>query len=67
MTRPLLAASLALALLSIGCNRGAPTGAADGDAALGDRGPRRTDGITNSSPAPSVEPGDANRENAPVP
>lgn len=69
-TRLLLAASIAV--LAAGCttadnSKGGPTGA-DGDAALGDRGPRQTDTtINNTSPAPSVEPADANPENRPVP
>lgn len=61
------AAAAILVLMSVGCaNKGGPTGT-DGDAAIGERGPRRTDSITDSSPAPSVEPDRADRENAPVP
>ena len=64
MTRTLAAASLALALLTIGCaGKGGPTGV-DGDAALGERGPRATD--STAGDAPSVETNRDDRINSPV-
>jgi hypothetical protein len=62
----LLLTTAAFAALSTGCGAsGGPTASRDGDAAIGDRGPRRTG--TMDAEAPSLETNTADRENDPVP
>ena len=67
--RVILIVICAVGAASIGCARGhrargGPTGV-DGDAAIGDRGPRRTGTIR--ADAPSLETNTADRENDPMP